>query len=318
MIACVGDVMVDVFAEPGSEPRTHPGGKACIYAVTIRALGLPAAVVGSVGDDDDWRTVRAALTGGGVDVSAVRVDPEAATGADFLKGGDWRMERGANWRLSPEHVRAALAGLPGGLTAAIVNQGVPAPAAEAAIELVRTAGVLLVVALAPEAVEPARRIDPSRCAAADLVVVTPVEADVLLTQLGRPAAGQDEDEDDEQLLRRVFDATRPRFAAVLSRGPGGATAVLADGSACRVPGPGAVGVEPERRIGAGDVLVAATVAELVADGGPVTAAGLTDALAVGVSAAAASLDYRGTLTGPVNSPERFRRLGRAPGTRPAH
>jgi ribokinase len=316
MITCVGDMMVDVFTDPDGGRRAHPGGKACNYAAMARVLGSPAATVGCVGADEEGRALLTALRSVGVDISGVRVDPRAATGADFFEHGAWRMERGANWHLTAEHVRAALDHLAAAanLSAVIVNQGVSAPAAEEAVRYAHARDVFLVLNLAPEAVEPERRIGSAYYPKADLIVVNQVEADVLLTQLGLSGGGAGQGHD--HLSRRLLAATTPRGALVLTSGPRGATAVLTNGEPdlVRVPGRGAPHVDPEHGIGAGDAMLAAVTVELVDSGPGLTAAQLAAALDIGVSVATASLDYAGTLTGSLTAPDRFRELRRTSGT----
>jgi sugar/nucleoside kinase (ribokinase family) len=55
------------------------GGSAAIMACGAARLGLKVAFAGRIGDDDSGRYVRTALAERGVDTSALRVDPDAAT-----------------------------------------------------------------------------------------------------------------------------------------------------------------------------------------------------------------------------------------------
>lgn len=137
-IACVGDVMVDVFNNPdGSVRSVAPGGKCSNYAAAAaKTLGAQAHAIGLIGNDDWGRLCIGALDQVGVDRRFVAVTNEGPTGADFFVGDDWHMERGANWMLSADHVTRSLTTLHAEkpLTAVIVNQGVSSPASEAALQ----------------------------------------------------------------------------------------------------------------------------------------------------------------------------------------
>jgi sugar/nucleoside kinase (ribokinase family) len=319
VIVCVGDMMVDVFTEPDGAWRAHPGGKVCNYTAMARALGSASAAIGCLGADDAGRTLLAALGRLDVDTSGVMVHPSAPTGADFFEGGGWRMERGANWFLTPTHVRAALGALraSGGISAMIVNQGVAAPASEAAVQFAREHDIFLILNLAPQAVERGRRIDPACYPDADLIVVNQVEAEVLHSDLELPGPT----DEPEALSRELLAATAPRAGLILTRGPGGATVVLRhcdEVSAAHVPALGAPATDPEHHIGAGDVMLSAVAVELISGGGgPATLGDLTlqrvvAALSTGVAVATASLDYAGTMTGALAHAARFRALMRPP------
>lgn len=314
MIVCIGDLMVDVFGEDDKPRRAHPGGKAANYAAMVRAFGRPAAIIGSVGDDPDGRDLLEILHRLDVEVSGVEVRTDAATGADFFEDGTWRMERGANWELTPEHVRNALDRLAAAhpIEALIVNQGIVATASEEAIQYAREHGIFLVLNLAPEAIEPKRKIDPRFYPAADMTVVNQLEAEVLVEQLGLNCVTTMPDE----LSVGLHAALRPRSFLLLTRGPGGATIVVSDDHGVRpvtVPPKGPAAVDLEHHIGAGDAMLGAVVAVLTekrAGGTELTSDLIVEVVTSGVDVASASLDYAGTMTGAVEAPERFRSLAR--------
>lgn len=60
------------------------GGPAATAAVAASRLGVPAAFVGTVGDDDDGRRIRADLESEGVDVSGVSVARGQRSGASVI------------------------------------------------------------------------------------------------------------------------------------------------------------------------------------------------------------------------------------------
>ncbi len=112
-----GNINVDVtlfvesLPEPGSETEAHAlrvggGGSAANTAVALARLGIPAAMLGCVGNDEEGRAALKSLVKEGVDVSLVR-KVSAPTGRVFVVV-DARGERtmialrGANTMLSPE------------------------------------------------------------------------------------------------------------------------------------------------------------------------------------------------------------------------
>ncbi|MDG4785826.1 PfkB family carbohydrate kinase [Micromonospora sp. WMMD1102] len=120
-IVVVGDVVTDVLAvlagpvAPGSdtsaEIRVTGGGQAANTAAWLAWQGCPVTLVGAVGVDDAGSSRIAELTTLGVHC-AVRRDPDAPTGTVIVLAGDGERtmvtQRGANLRLTPEQVDAAL------------------------------------------------------------------------------------------------------------------------------------------------------------------------------------------------------------------
>ncbi|GIJ42490.1 ribokinase [Micromonospora andamanensis] len=104
---------------PGSDTpaaiRSTGGGQAANTASWLAAQGVPVTLVGAVGDDGAGRDRVAELTAAGVDCAVERVAGSATGTVIVLTVGDERTmvtERGANVRLAPGHVDAALAGTP--------------------------------------------------------------------------------------------------------------------------------------------------------------------------------------------------------------
>ncbi|MFI5721536.1 carbohydrate kinase family protein [Streptomyces cyaneofuscatus] len=304
MIACIGDLMVDVFPDGPAGERRHPGGKAAIYAVTARALGSPVAVLGSVGTDEDGRAVAGILQRAGVDISGIVKREGTPTGADYFEENGWRMERGANWELAADDVEVGLARLLDGgveVDAVIVNQGIPLEASQAAVRFARDRGLFLVLHLGPEAIEARRKVDPAFYPLADVIVVSRREADVLAEHLGLDTEGRS----DEVVARMLFDGTRPRWALLLSFGVGGAHVVAhrPDGvhEAAVAPSSGP-DHEAEKYIGANDTAVAAWVTWLVSGATPPADQdfdAVRDLLDRAVRLAAVNLVHPGPLTAAV-------------------
>ncbi|WP_236146056.1 carbohydrate kinase family protein, partial [Verrucosispora sp. SN26_14.1] len=124
-VLVVGDVITDVVAvlttplargtDTPASIRFTGGGQAANTAAWLTTQNVPVTLVGAVGDDGAGRDRIAELTAVGVDC-AVRTVPGIGTGTVIvLAGEDERTmvtERGANVRLRPEQVDAALAEAP--------------------------------------------------------------------------------------------------------------------------------------------------------------------------------------------------------------
>ena len=92
-IVVIGEVIVEImadekgdgFLEPIKLTGPYPSGAPAIFADQAARLGQPTAIVSAVGDDDFGRLNIARLRRDGVDVSAIRTDPERPTGSAFVR-----------------------------------------------------------------------------------------------------------------------------------------------------------------------------------------------------------------------------------------
>lgn len=92
-ILTIGEILVEIMAtEPGdgfgvplSLVGPFPSGAPAIFIDQAARFGQPAAIIGCVGDDDFGRVNLDRLARDGVDISAVAIDPEAATGSAFVR-----------------------------------------------------------------------------------------------------------------------------------------------------------------------------------------------------------------------------------------
>ena len=75
----------DGFLEPVKLIGPFPSGAPAIFIDQAARFGQPAAMIGCVGDDDFGRVNLNRLRRDGVDVSGIRIDPEAATGSAFVR-----------------------------------------------------------------------------------------------------------------------------------------------------------------------------------------------------------------------------------------
>ena len=92
-ILTIGEILVEIMAtEPGDgflEPikliGPFPSGAPAIFIDQAACFGQSAAMIGCVGDDDFGRVNLNRLRRDGVDVSGIRIDPEAVTGSAFVR-----------------------------------------------------------------------------------------------------------------------------------------------------------------------------------------------------------------------------------------
>ena len=92
-IVTIGEIVVEImavdrgdgFLEPISLVGPFPSGAPAIFIDQVARLGQPCGMVSCVGNDDFGRLNIARLAADGVDVSAIRVIPEYATGSAFVR-----------------------------------------------------------------------------------------------------------------------------------------------------------------------------------------------------------------------------------------
>jgi ribokinase len=274
VIALVGSINLDVVVgverhpvpgEVGGDRQELPGGKGANQAVAAARLGATVAFVGRVGDDDAGRRLREGLAAEGVDVTHVRVDPDAPTGmaliaVDGAGENTIVVSPGANARVGAADVEAARDVL-AGAAVTLVQHEVPDDAVAAAI-----AGAGGTVVLNPA---PARPI----AAPVDVLVPNRGELEALAGRAGDPIA-----------LARSLDAAR---AVVVTLGSEGA-AVIEGSRVERIPAPRVDAVDTT---GAGDAFCGALAQAL--DAG----ADLVEAARWAVRAAAASVTKPGAQGG---------------------
>lgn len=85
LVEIVADTVGDGFLEPIGLTGPYPSGAPAIFIDQVARVGQPAAIVSGVGDDDFGRVNLNRLIADGVDVSAVRIDPDRPTGSAFVR-----------------------------------------------------------------------------------------------------------------------------------------------------------------------------------------------------------------------------------------
>lgn len=95
-VTALGELLID-FTENGRSSQgnplfeANPGGAPCNLLAMLSKLGHQTAFLGKVGDDAFGRMLRERTSGAGIDVSALRTDPEVPTTLALvhtLPGGD--------------------------------------------------------------------------------------------------------------------------------------------------------------------------------------------------------------------------------------
>ncbi|NJP31633.1 carbohydrate kinase family protein [Micromonospora thermarum] len=285
-IIVVGDLITDVVAVLSGPPVTGSdtsaairftgGGQAANTAAWLGALGVPVTLVGAVGDDGPGRDRVAELERGGVDCAVTRV-PDAPTGTVIVlaTAEDRTMvtERGANLRLTPDDVEAALDAAPDAahlhLSGYTLLDAGSRPAGLRAFAAARERGLTVSVDAASAA--PLRRVGAAAfltwVRGVDLLLVNAEEATVLAGGLDPAAQG------------RVLSASARRV--VVKRGAAGAVWVDRDATIAVAPARRMAVVDPT---GAGDAFAAGLLSAWLAGAPPEAAlhrAGDLGASAVG-------------------------------------
>jgi hypothetical protein len=93
MLVTIGEILVEIiattvgagFREPQPLIGPFPSGAPAIFIDQVAKLGAPCGMIGAVGDDDFGRLNIERLAADGVDVSAISIQPDIATGSAFVR-----------------------------------------------------------------------------------------------------------------------------------------------------------------------------------------------------------------------------------------
>jgi sugar/nucleoside kinase (ribokinase family) len=140
--------VVDVFPVPDSKQRlrryaVQPGGQVATALAALGRWGARTAYVGTFGDDEGGRRGRASLEAHGVDVSSapVRAGVPSQTSVILVEAGSGERtvlwDRAAGLGLAPAEVPRARVER----ARVVLVDGIDAPAARAAVDCARAAGV---------------------------------------------------------------------------------------------------------------------------------------------------------------------------------
>ncbi|WP_028932354.1 PfkB family carbohydrate kinase [Pseudonocardia spinosispora] len=284
-VVVVGDCIVDEIHEPSGSSR-WAGGAGLNLAVGLSVLGLPSALIGQVGADEDGDRLRGYLRGHGV---VLREHRGAATGLAV----SWRTGGEPRYRFNDALLSRRLTfgdadlRLVAGSAALVVNS-ISHDDAEQAAEL----RGLWSAAAGVRAIDPnprpalLRDADLHRlnfeelAAEADLVKIS--DEDAALLYPGR---------DLDRVGRLLLDLGAP--VVLLTRGAEGASVLTGTG---RVDEPTArLGASVVDTMGAGDATLAVLLAHRVRHGAPADHSAWTPVLHEAMHVAAATCRHRGGL-----------------------
>jgi ribokinase len=265
-IAVIGSVIADLAVRTPRVPvvgenllaesfTVGPGGKGANAAVAVARAGAEAVLVGCIGDDDFGRMEMAHLRREGVDVDAVQVASESATGVAFImvdaEGENTILVvNGANDLLSVDAVSRALESHRPTLDGILINFEIPEVAVATGVRLGQAQGIPIVVDAGPP-----RSYASQTWAGCTVLTPNALEA---ATLVGYPVR---DDAAAESAARELLSAG-PQ-AVVLKRGARGSLLLTREGEV-HVP---AFPVDVVDTTGAGDAF-SATLAVAVAEGIP--------------------------------------------------
>lgn len=208
---------------------TFGGGKAANAAVAAARAGGDVLLIGAVGDDDAGRAAVKNLQADDVDTAGLAVLDNTPTGAalivvDATGENQIVLGPGANGALTPAHVVTALQKVLPHAAVVLVSTEIPLACVSAAVAAARAAHVSCILNPAPvvPGLDDVLALGP---------LLTPNEIE--LAALADAPSHQTGDVD--ALLSRV--ARRTAAPVIVTLGPRGCAARLADGSFCRVAAP---------------------------------------------------------------------------------
>ncbi len=239
-VAVVGSVNQDLVVRVPRHPRpgetvlghdhfTAAGGKGANQAVAASRLGRRVALVGRIGDDAAGRALMTGLTGEGLDVAGVHIDPDAGTGlavitVDPAGENTIVVSPGANARVTAADVDAAARAV---RDAAVVLLQLEVPL-EAVARAAATAQGRVILNPAP-----AHPLEPALLAAVEVLVPNETELGVLVAA--------DPPSDPDEAAAMAAELVGPA-AVIVTLGAAGAVVVSA-GTATHVPAPTVAAVD---------------------------------------------------------------------------
>ncbi len=286
----VGELLVEVMRPAGGGPLDRPGvllgpfasGAPAIVASVAARLGVPVALVGTVGADAFGRLLRTRLAGDGVDVTGVREAPGLATGCAFVA-----YDPTGGREFVFHATRSAAADVAGDMLGDRPERARWVHVSGSTAMLADDLGRLALTAARRARAAGARvSVDPNTRPGASAASRETVHALLETADVVTPAEGE--------LAALGYDAGDLAARGVLvceTRGALGARLATAGGWV-DVPAPERVEVDPT---GAGDHFAAALVAGLLRGRSPL------DAVRAAVRVAADSVTVQGPMEAPVRS-----------------
>ncbi|MFN0131286.1 MAG: ribokinase [Phycisphaerales bacterium] len=236
----------------GGPLTLFPGGKGANQAVAAARLGAEVAMIGAMGADEPGRVLLGELAAAGVATRAIRIVPDAPTGAAFITVADGGQNTivvvpGANALVTPDSARSAREVI-AHADVLLLQLELPIETMLAAVALAGDVGTPVLLNAAP-----GRHLPVELVSRVETLVVNEVEAGIVLG-LGRAVAA-----DDIPLVLDRLIALGPS-TAVITLGDRGAAFRHAREEPGHVP---AFKVDAIDAVGAGDAFTAALAVRLV-------------------------------------------------------
>ncbi|OIH97724.1 carbohydrate kinase [Curtobacterium sp. MCBA15_001] len=248
-VVVIGEALIDVIERPDGRVE-HPGGSPMNVAVGLARLGVPAALVCALGDDERGTAVRRHVEGSGVRVDATVIDRTSTAVATIDDRGSARYAFDLDWRLDPVDLPDGTRLVHVGSVGAVLD-----PGAAVVGEAARTRPASALLSLDPN-IRPS--ITPDRSAV--FAALEPLLATVDVVKLSdEDAAWLWPDRD----LHAVLDGLLSRGAglAAVTLGADGCALASTAGPRRRVPAPAADVVDT---VGAGDSFMSGLLAGVLA------------------------------------------------------
>ena len=284
-VLVIGAVNVDLVVAADRLPRPgetvvgptierHGGGKGANAAVAAARAGAAVRYCGAVGADDAGLAAIAELRAEGIDVQEVAVLDGVATGTALIvvaPDGENQIAvaLGANAKVTPQAVEAAVARAAGWAHCVLVSTEIPPESIRAAVQSAASHDIRCVLNPAPvsRGLEELLQFAP---------ILTPNESELadLVERLG---ARQQPSTSPAQMASSI--ATRTQAPVVVTLGRAGVLVVAADGGQTALPAPK---VEVRDTTGAGDTFNGVFAAAL-ADGHPMLLAARRGVVAASIA-----------------------------------
>ena len=259
-VLVVGSLHYDIFVEADHLPRKDEtsvgsrwfpkfGGKGGNQAVSAQAQGVPARMVGAVGDDGFGAFLRDRLQNSGVEERHVATVSGAGSGMSVAimdRSGDYAatIVSGANLLISPDGLREAAVWQDVGLL--VLQNEVPEAVNRCAAEEARRRGVRTLLNAAP-----ARPLSAEFAKLVDILVVNTVEAEMMGTE---PVTSLTSAAEAAEALADLFEAV------IVTAGALGLAAWSAEDEHFTIPAEKITVVSSH---GAGDAFIGALAAAIV-------------------------------------------------------
>lgn len=250
-VVVIGEALVDVIERPEGRVE-RPGGSPMNVAVGLARLGVPAALVCALGDDERGAAVRRHVEASGVRVEATAIGRTSTAVATIDGHGGAQYTFDLDWRLDPVELPDRTPLVHVGSIGAVLD-----PGAAVVVDAARSRPSAALLSLDPN-VRPS--ITPDRSAVLAALGPLLTSADVVKLS-DEDAAWLWPDHDVDAVLDELL--SRGAGLAAVTLGPDGCALASAAGPRRRAPAPR---FEVVDTVGAGDSFMSGLLAGVLASG----------------------------------------------------